>query len=98
MNVYGNSTLRAKQQANSKIVQLLMVKAPELQGFDWPGFWLREVIFLGLPTLITIIAFRGGPTLRPSRLAVLLLVLLGLTVFNVILSRSGGQDVRGGSA
>jgi hypothetical protein len=24
MNVYGNSTLRAKQQANSKVVQMVM--------------------------------------------------------------------------
>jgi len=65
----------------------------ELQSFDWERFWLQEVIFLGLPTLITIVAFRGGPTLRPSRLAVLLLVLLGLTVINVILSKFWGVAV-----
>ena len=57
------------------------------QAFDWERFWLQEVICLGLPTLMTIIAFRGGPALRPSRLAVLLVVLLGLTVLNVILSK-----------
>ncbi len=31
MNVYGNATIRAKQQANSKVVQMVMVsKQPEL--------------------------------------------------------------------
>lgn len=61
----------------------------EPQAFDWQLFWLLEVTFLGLPTLITILAFRGGPTVRPSRLAVLLVVLLGLTVLNVILTKFG---------
>lgn len=62
-----------------------MTREPE--AFDWERFWVQEVIFLGLPTLITIIAFRGGPTLLPSRLVVLLIVLFGLTVLNVILSK-----------
>jgi uncharacterized membrane protein YwaF len=63
----------------------------EPQAFDWERFWLLEVIFLALPTLITIIAFRGGPTLLPSRLAVLLVVLLGLTVLNVIMNKFLGR-------
>jgi hypothetical protein len=62
----------------------------EPQAFDWERFWLLEVIVLGFPTLITIIAFRGAPTLLPSRLAVLLVVLLGLTVLNVVLCRFWG--------
>ena len=66
----------------------------ELQAFDWQRFWLQEVIVLGLPTLIMIIAFRGGPTLRPPRLAVLLVILLGLTVLNVILCKFWGASRR----
>jgi hypothetical protein len=29
MNVYGNATIRAKQQANSKVVQMVMVQRQE---------------------------------------------------------------------
>jgi len=54
------------------------------QGFDWSLFWLLQVTFLGVPTLITVIAFRGGPTLSHHRAAVLVFILIGLTVLNVI--------------
>jgi hypothetical protein len=32
MNVYGNATLRAKQQANSKVVQMVMNKEKPQTG------------------------------------------------------------------
>ena len=32
MNVYGNSTLQAKQDANSKVVQMLINPKPEIEG------------------------------------------------------------------
>ena len=60
----------------------------EPQNFDWQLFWLREVIFLGLPTLIAVMAFRDGPYLSLHRTTVLVLVLIALTVLNVILGRA----------
>jgi hypothetical protein len=56
--------------------------------FPWQLFWLLEVVFLAAPTLITVIVFqRSEPVLTPHRVAVLIAVLIGLTAFNVILSR-----------
>ena len=54
------------------------------QNLDWQLFWLLEVVMLGVPTLAAVIAFRGGPNLSPSRTAVLIFVLVGLTVVNLI--------------
>jgi hypothetical protein len=31
MNIYGNATIRAKQQANSKVVEMVMVKKQQPQ-------------------------------------------------------------------
>jgi hypothetical protein len=31
MNVYGSSSLRAKQQANSKVVEMVMTKPPTVE-------------------------------------------------------------------
>ncbi len=37
MNVYGNATIRAKQQANSKVVQMVMrQERPQLRKSKWP--------------------------------------------------------------
>ena len=69
----------------------------KLQTLDWQLFWLLEVIFLGAPTLVTIMAFRVDGALPLHRAAILLLVLLGLTGFNLILfaaaPRSSGKEV-----
>jgi hypothetical protein len=69
----------------------------KLQTFDWQLFWLLEVIFLGAPTLVTIMAFRVDGTLPLHRAAILLVVLLGLTGFNLILfaaaPRSSGKRI-----
>ena len=55
--------------------------------FPWQLFWLLEILFLAAPTLITVIVFqRSEPVLTPHRLAILLVVLIGMTAFNVILS------------
>ncbi len=55
--------------------------------FPWQLFWFLEVVFLAAPTLITVLVFqRSDPVLTPHRLAVLLVVLIGLTTFNVILN------------
>jgi hypothetical protein len=35
MNMYGNSTLRAKQQANSKVVQMVMKEEEPLAEAVW---------------------------------------------------------------
>ena len=59
--------------------------------FPWQFFWLLEVVFLAVPTLITIIVFhRAQPVLSPHRLAVLLAVLIGLTALNVIFCKRWG--------
>jgi hypothetical protein len=34
MNVYGNATLKAKQQANSKVVQMVMRREQPETGFE----------------------------------------------------------------
>jgi hypothetical protein len=56
----------------------------ESHSFDWSLFWLLEVIFTGVPALITVAAFRGGETLSLRRAAILVVVLIGLTVLNLI--------------
>lgn len=53
-------------------------------NFDWQVFWILQVVFLGVPTLVTVIAFRGGDTLSPRQDEVLAFVLIGLTLVNFI--------------
>ena len=60
------------------------------RNFDWQLFWLLEAIFLSLPTLTTVIAFRDGLYLSRHRAAVLVFVLIGLTVLNLMLIWSRG--------
>jgi len=61
----------------------------ELHQFDWPRFWLQEVILLGGSMLLMVMTSHEVPPLSGPRLALLLVVLLGLTMFNVIQNRVG---------
>ena len=60
----------------------------EPQEFDWPRFWVVEVIFLGIPSLITVIFFRSGGYVPPRTAGLLGIVLVGLTVLNVIVFKA----------
>lgn len=61
----------------------------DLREFDWQRFWLQEVVVLGAPTLITVMTSPENPPLSRPRLVILLVVLLGMSAFNVILSKLG---------
>ena len=60
----------------------------EPQEFDWPCFWVVEVIFLSAPSLITVIYFRSDGYLQPRTVGLLAIVLVGLTVLNVIVFKA----------
>jgi hypothetical protein len=60
--------------------------------FDWPRFWLQEVVILSVPTLIMIIASRGDdPPLSKSKLVLLLVVFVVFTALNRVLSKSSSR-------
>lgn len=61
----------------------------ELREFDWQRFWLLEVVILGASMLITVMTSHAQPPLNKTRLGILLVTALGLTVFNLILSKNG---------
>lgn len=60
--------------------------------FDWPRFWLQEVVILSIPTLVMIMTSRASPPLTRGRLVVLLVVFIGFTVFNAVLSKSSSRN------
>jgi len=60
----------------------------ESQEFDWTCFWLMEVIFLSAPSLITVIYLRTDGYVAPHTAGLLGIVLIGLTVFNVIVFKA----------
>ena len=60
----------------------------ELQKLDWQLFWVVEVILLGVPTLVTVIVFRGGTNLSLHRAGLLVIILIGLTIANLMVRRS----------
>jgi len=60
----------------------------EPQEFDWPCFWVMEVIFLSAPSLITVIYFRSDGYLQPRTVGLLAIVLVGLTVLNGIVFKA----------
>ena len=53
------------------------------RNIDWQIFWIREILFLSLPTLIAVSTVKPGEYIHHGRLAALLAVLLCLTVLNV---------------
>jgi hypothetical protein len=59
----------------------------QIREFDWQRFWLQEVVIVSAATFITVMTSRQDPPLTRPRLVVLFVVLLGTTVFNVLLSR-----------
>ena len=56
--------------------------------FDWPRFWLQEVVILSIPTLIMVLTSREEPPLSKNRLVILFVVFIGLTMVNRVLSKS----------
>ena len=56
----------------------------QVRRIEWDIFWFREVLFLGAPVLIAVFTLPRGDTIHTVRLAVLLLILLGLTLLNMI--------------
>jgi len=56
------------------------------EEIDWQVFWFREVLLLGTPWLIAVSLQRQDTYISPARIAVLLLIQLGLTILNVLWS------------
>ena len=63
----------------------LSVMRSETHHFDWSLFWLLQVILVSVPTLVTVMAFRDGPSLSQHKAMVLGCVVIALTVLNVII-------------
>jgi hypothetical protein len=63
---------------------------------DWGKFWLLEVVILGVPTLVTVLATGGRSPVSPRAVVVLLVVLVALTVVNLLLGllRGSGRTDR----
>jgi hypothetical protein len=59
---------------------------------DWSRFWLLEVVILGAPTLIAVIATGGQSPVSIGRVELLLVVLIALTVVNLFLGILGGSN------
>ena len=57
---------------------------------EWNVFWLREVVFLGIPVLFAVFTLPRGDTIHAFRLGTLLVVLLSLTVGNILWMLFGG--------
>jgi hypothetical protein len=55
-----------------------------MRKIDWDIFWFREVLFLSLPLLLAVLTLPRGDHIRAVRLGVLLVILLGLTLFNAV--------------
>lgn len=62
-----------------------------IRDFDWQLFWLMQVVFLGVPPLVTVMA---SGSLSLNKAVVLAFVLIGLTALNVTicLVRAGHGD------
>jgi len=61
----------------------------ELREFDWQRFWLQEVVILSVPLLFLVMTSRAVPPLNEPRLVILLVFIVGMTMFNVIQNRVG---------
>jgi hypothetical protein len=57
-----------------------MPRKPEI---DWDIFWFREVLFLSLPVMATVLTLAKGDHIHGARLARLIAILLFLTMFNL---------------
>ena len=51
---------------------------------DWDIFWIREVLFASTPVLLVVLMLPKAGYIHTRGLAILLVILLGLTLFNVI--------------
>jgi|GEM_PF-6584484 len=61
------------------------------RDFDWHKFWLLEVVFLAVPTLVTVFGTGGRAPVSPRGVEVLLVVLVALTVVNLFLGIPRGS-------
>jgi len=65
-----------------------------LRDVDWHKFWLLEVVILGGPALVTVLATGGRSPVSPRAVEVLLVVLVALTVVNLFLGIPRGSGWR----
>ena len=68
---------------------------PDERGqIDWGAFWIREVIVLFVPWPIAVLSVPKSSYIRPVGVAILLVILLGLTVCNIMwaLSRASASN------
>jgi hypothetical protein len=60
----------------------------QVRDFEWHLFWVVEVVFLAVPMLVAVMAFRERGVLSPHRVGLLVIVLIGLTIANITVRRS----------
>lgn len=60
-----------------------------IRNFDWPQFWLQEVVIISAPLLIMVMTATHEPALSNIKLTVLLVLISAMTAFNVFLVRFG---------
>lgn len=85
----GDSLLSSEQENRPENCALLYreVTQKKRRTIDWDIFWLREVLFVSAPVLLVVLTVPKTDYIHTLRLAILLVLLLGLTLFNVIWAR-----------
>jgi hypothetical protein len=69
------------------LINLRGKPVPKNRKIDWEVFWLREVLFLALPALSAVAVLPKGGHIHPARVALLIVIQLCLTMFNVYWAR-----------
>jgi len=54
----------------------------KLREFDWHRFWLQEVVFVSVPSLILVVSSHQNPPLTNTRVVVLIVLILVMTILN----------------
>ena len=50
---------------------------------DWSSFWIREILFLGVPALIAVLTIPEHTFIQPARAQVVVAIQLFLSALNV---------------
>jgi hypothetical protein len=69
------------------LINLRGKPVPKNRKIDWEVFWLREVLFLALPALSAVAVLPKGGHIHTARVALLIVIQLCLTMFNVYWAR-----------
>jgi hypothetical protein len=69
------------------LINLRGKPVPKNRKIDWEVFWLREVLFLALPALSAVAVLPKGGHIHAARVALLIVIQLCLTMFNVYWAR-----------